>query len=429
MVKNERHYALMLLIALIKNKQSLSQLMPPHADISPVSKEICFGFCRHFYRLQAIAETLVKKRPKEIELWILILMGIYQLHYMNQPDYAVVKETVNLLEKIKKNWAKPLVNAVLRNFCRQKDVLIETLSNKELYRYGHPLWLLKRLKQDWPNYWQSIMIENDQHPPMILRVNIQKTTVSNYLEILHHHHINATIHLIAKNGIILETPCPVTDLPYFKDGYVSVQDAAAQLAVDLLNLEPGLRVLDACCAPGGKLCHILEEQTGLLECIGLDVDSKRLNRVKENLARLNLKTTLLEADAANPSAWWDGVYFDRILLDAPCSATGVIRRHSDIKLLRTEQEIEQITLTQSMLLNSLWPLLAPHGIVIYATCSIIPAENEEQIMNFIKNHPDCALLENKVTWGQDTGYGQQILPGDNRMDGFFYAALKKIPVN
>ncbi len=425
MNKNERLHALKILVRLIVDKASLSQLMPPAAEISPMTKEICFGFCRHYFRLQAIANHLMKKRPKEIDIWVTLLIGLYQLHYMNQPEYAVVKETVALLEKIKRSWAKGLVNAVLRNFCRQKSEIINALSHDPLFIYGQPLWLLERIQKDWPENWQETVQATDTHPPMTLRVNLRKSTVDNYLHLFKQEGIEAHKHPIATEGITLVSPCDVKQLPGFTEGYISVQDGAAQLAASLLSLKPDLRLLDACCAPGGKTCHALELEPNLRECVALDVDPKRLNRVQENLDRLGLQAKLIQGDASTPEQWWDGQPFERILLDAPCSATGVIRRHADIKLLRTENEIANIIQLQEKLLNSLWPLLTKGGIMIYATCSIMAAENEQQIASFTKNHPDSKVLDPIISWGHATGHGRQILPGEHGMDGFFYAVLLK----
>jgi len=425
MKNNERLHALKILTALLVDKASLSQLMPASAEATPLTKEICFGFCRHYFRLEAIALSLVDKRPKEIEVWIALLMGLYQLHYMNTPDYAVVKETVALLEKIKKVWAKGLVNAVLRNFCRKKDEILTNLINETVFVYGQPPGLLKHLKADWPNDWQKIAEANDAHPPMTLRVNLRKNSVDEYLSSLHNAGIEAEPHAIASAGITLKVPCDVYNLPGFSEGLVSVQDGAAQLAVSLLDLTPGLRVLDACCAPGGKTCHILESEPELADCFALDVDPKRLKRVNENLSRLELETTLIEGDALFPERWWNRQFFDRILLDAPCSATGVIRRHSDIKLLRTDEEIITVTQIQHDMLRSLWPLLAPGGLMVYATCSIIAEENEQQIADFAASHSDCKVLKISGSWGRATGHGQQILPGEHGMDGFFYSLLLK----
>lgn len=425
MKNNERLQALKILTALLEEKSSLSQLMPASADLSPMTKELCFGFCRHYFRLEAIADFLVDKRPKSKEVWIALLMGLYQLHYMNKPDYAVVKETVALLEKIKKVWAKGLLNAVLRNFCRQHQEIIAKLGSHPGFVYGQPQWLLQRLKADWPSEWQAIAQANDEHPPMTLRVNTSKISVEEYLNECAKIGIEAYAHPVAAQGITLIAPCDVHQLPGFADGLVSVQDAAAQLAVSLLSLKPNLRVLDACCAPGGKTCHILESEPELAQCVALDVDVKRLKRVQENLDRLKLKATLVQGDASMPQTWWDGTFFDRILLDAPCSATGVIRRHSDIKLLRTNEEVRAVSQTQQALLHALWPLLAPGGIMVYATCSVIAAENELNVAEFVAAHPDCQVAPGNWSWGRKTGHGQQILPGEQGMDGFFYSVLVK----
>ncbi|MFA6302099.1 MAG: 16S rRNA (cytosine(967)-C(5))-methyltransferase RsmB [Legionella sp.] len=425
MKQNERLQAVLILTSLLKKKSTLSQLMPETAEVLPMTKELCFGFCRHYLRLEAIADRLLDKRPKHIEVWVVLLLGLYQLQYMKQPDYAVVQETVALLGQIKKIWAKGLVNAVLRQFCRKRGEILAELAHDPSYSFGQPQWLLNYLQKDWPDDWQAIAAANDMHPPMTLRVNVQKYSTAEYLALLEQAGIAAYAHPHAPQALTLASPCSVYDLPGFVDACVSVQDAAAQLAVSLLALKPGLKLLDACCAPGGKTCHILESQPDLASCLALDVDSKRLRRVKENLQRLHLQAQLLEGDALTPEAWWDGTLFDRILLDAPCSATGVIRRHSDIKLLRTNEEIAAVQAIQRSMLQALWPLLAPGGLLVYATCSVIAAENEQQIAAFVQTHPDCTVHMPDVTWGRSTGHGRQILPGEDGMDGFFYSILVK----
>ncbi|CAM2958144.1 16S rRNA (cytosine(967)-C(5))-methyltransferase RsmB [Legionella worsleiensis] len=425
MKNNERLQALKILTALMEERSSLSQLMPVSAEISPMTKELCFGFCRHYFRLEAIADFLVDKRPKSPEVWVALLMGLYQLHYMNKPDYAVVKETVALLDKVKKIWAKGLVNAVLRHFCRKQNEILAQLESDPGFMYGQPSWLLHRLKEDWPDEWQFIAQSNDAHPPMTLRVNVGLISVDEYLIKLAKAGIEAHAHPVAAQGITLVSPCDVRELPGFADGLVSVQDGAAQLAVSLLDLQPNQRVLDACCAPGGKTCHILETEPKLSQCVALDVDAKRLKRVQDNLNRLKLNATVLQGDASTPQLWWDGPLFDRILLDAPCSATGVIRRHSDIKLLRTEDEVRAISQIQQSVLNALWPLLASGGRMVYATCSVLAAENEHNIAAFVASHPDCQVEHINVSWGRNTGHGRQILPGEQGMDGFFYSVFIK----
>jgi 16S rRNA (cytosine967-C5)-methyltransferase len=425
MSHNERLHAFKILTQVLGHHSSLSQELSATNLATPMTKELCFGVCRHYIRLTMLADLLVAKRPKAEEVWVLLLMGLYQLQYMKLPDYAVVKETVALLEKIKKTWAKGLVNAVLRTFCRKQHELVASLVNDPQFIYGHPSSLLERLKRAWPMDWQKIALANDDHPPMTLRVNAQSISVSDYLAALTHVGIQAEQHTEVATAITLLTPCDVRTLPGFDEGWISVQDAAAQIAASLLDLKPGLRVLDACCAPGGKTCHILETESCLAECVALDVDEKRLKRVEENLKRQKLTALVRQGDALQPQQWWDGHLFDRILLDAPCSAIGVIRRHADIKLLRTEREIAAIIQIQHQMLRSLWPLLAPNGIMVYATCSIIPEENEKQMVTFIAEHPDCQVLPMNQEWGRHTGHGRQILPGEQGMDGFFYSVLVK----
>ena len=426
MKKNERLESLHILTKVVQDKIPLSHLMSAEAQLSPLSKEICFNVCRHYFRLEALADCLLTKRPKAIEVWLSLLIGLYQLHYLRIPDYAVVKETVALLEYIKKPWAKGLVNAVLRTFCREQDALLLRLKNNDAFLYGHPTWFINRLKLTYPNHWQAIFHANDTHPPMSLRVNAKHTSLTTYLTRVQTAGMEAKPLSYASQGLVLTQPCDVYKLPGFSEGDVSVQDEAAQLAVSLLDLKPGLRLLDACAAPGGKTCHILEAEPKLKDCVALDIDSKRLERVKENLNRLNLQASLLKGDGLNPAIWWDGIPFERILLDAPCSATGVIRRHPDIKYLRTTTDITTVTIIQQALLQALWPLLATGGLMVYATCSIMPEENEQQIAHFVSTQSDCQCMTKEQPWGHLTGHGWQILPGENNMDGFFYSVLMKI---
>ncbi len=422
---NERLQALNILTSLLQDKTPLSHLLQATPQLTPLAQEICFGVCRHYYRLQAIADKLVSKRPKALEVWVSLLMGLYQLHYMRIPDYAVVKETVALVEQNNKPWAKGLVNAVLRTFCREQEQLLPSLESDPSFRYNHPKWLINRVRKDWPNDWQTILQANDDRAPMSLRVNRERASAATYLQRLQDAEISARLLPFASQGIELTTPCDVHELPDFAAGDVSVQDGAAQLATSLLALKPGLRLLDACCAPGGKTCHILESESNLAACVALDVDNRRLERVRDNLNRLQLQATLVQGDALQPQTWWDGSQFDRILLDAPCSATGVIRRHPDIKLLRTEADITAIAALQHELLLALWPLLAPGGVLVYATCSVMPQENEQQIAQFVAAQSDCQFANCEQPWGQATGHGWQILPGQNNMDGFFYSVLTK----
>ena len=424
MKHSERGQALTILLRLFQKQQSLTQSLQEPL-LSPFTKTLCFGFARHYYRLAAIADLMVEKRPKELSIWIGILLGIFQISVLKLPDYAVVQETVALLPT-KQSWAKGFVNAILRRFCREQDSILEQLAANPDFMTMHPPWLVKKIQTNWPHAWQTIIEANNTHPPMSLRVNLSHLSRETYCTLLDNQKIAYRLipHTLA--GIIVEQACAVQDLPGFAAGDISVQDGAAQLAGPLLELKPGLRVLDACCAPGGKLSQILELEPNLAACVGLDVDGQRLKRVQANCHRLGLQPKLYTGDALSPQSWWDGQTFDRILVDAPCSATGIIRRHPDIKLLRSLTDIKNIAHIQTQMLSALWALLAPEGILVYATCSIMADENDKIIANFIANHSDADLDRSIQTWGHATGNGLQILPGEHNMDGFFYAKMKKI---
>lgn len=425
MTKNERLQALSILLKVVQDKVPLTHLLQAEADLTPFGKALCFGVCRHYYRLQVLADKLLNKRPDSMDVWLTVLLGLYQLQFLNKPEYATVQATVGLLDKIKKSWAKGLVNAVLRRFCREKEAILESLQSNQTFNHGHPDWLVKRIKKDWPEQWQEILKENDRHPPMTLRINSLKTTRDDYLKRLQQKGIEAQETVFSSVGISLKEACDVTDLPDFAEGFVSLQDEAAQQAVSLLDLKPGLRVLDACCAPGGKTCHILESEPQLADCIALDVDAKRLQRVEQNLNRLQLKAQVIAGDALQPPTWWDGQVFDRILLDAPCSATGVIRRHPDIKLLRTEADITAVAELQASLLQALWPTLKQGGLLVYATCSVMKLENEQQMAAFCTRTPDCRVIAMQQSWGIERDFGRQLFPGQQDFDGFYYCVLQK----
>ncbi|MDF1645569.1 MAG: 16S rRNA (cytosine(967)-C(5))-methyltransferase RsmB [Legionellaceae bacterium] len=420
--QNERALALEALSEVVEKKQSLSHLK---TKLTPFAQALCFGVCRHYTRLSAITEQLLKKPLKKPKVQLVLLIGLYQLRELDLPEYAVLHETVALLNQPNLAWAKSLVNAVLRRYCREREAINQILTNHSTYLYSYPDWLLKRIQKSWPNHWKDIIHHSNQHPPMNLRVNAKHNSRKAYQSQLQAQNIEVTPLLHTTHGLQLNHPVDVHTLPGFQTGDVSIQDGAAQIAASLLSLEPGLRILDACAAPGGKTCHILETEPKLKACFALDVDAKRLTRTAKNLSRLSLKATLITGDATKPDTWWDGQLFDRILLDAPCSATGVIRRHPDIKLLRTPKDISQITQVQTRMLNALWPLLEPGGILVYATCSILPEENEIQIASFIQQNSDCSLSPSPQDFGHSTGHGWQILPGEQAMDGFFYSVLHK----
>ena len=423
---NPRYIAVIILQNVIESQHSLSESL---AEELPKLKDprdrafvqaLCFGVCRSYFRLDEIAKKLLQKpfKQKDQDVYLLILIGLYQMIEMRLPDYAAVSETVDTTKKLKKEWAKSLVNAVLRNYQRQQADFPES-------HYSHPAWMIEKVQHDWPNDWQAILTANNQHPPLSLRVNQRKISREDYLKKLSDAEINAFPIPETSAGIYLETPMDVQDIPGFMQGEASVQDGAAQLAASLLQVQEKQRVLDACAAPGGKTSHILEAAPGEIDLIALDDDERRLSVVKENLQRLGLTATYICADAGDTAHWWDGQLFDRILLDAPCSATGVIRRHPDIKLLRRQSDISQMAEEQSRLLNALWPLLKSNGLLVYATCSVFPDENAQVVKNFINSNQDAKEEKIVAEWGAPCDVGRQILPGMHGMDGFYYVCLRK----
>lgn len=386
---------------------------------------VCYGVCREYFRLDAILQWLLDKplKKKDDDIHALLLVGLYQLKEMRVPAHAAVAETVSAAGS-KKNWAKGFVNAVLRNYQRraQERELNNFLQQKPAALYAHPAWMIDKVSRDWPDDWQAVLTANNQLPPLVLRVNLKKISRAQYLEKLS---IKAAIVPETETGIVLEEAVDVAQLPNFFAGEVSVQDGAAQLAAGLLQLAKGQRVLDACAAPGGKTTHILELQPDIAELVAVDRDSSRLHLVQENLERLNLSATCVCADAGAVKSWWDGKLFDRILLDAPCSASGVIRRHPDIRLLRRATDISVLAAEQLRLLTALWQLLKPDGLMVYATCSIFAEENTHVLQSFLETHADAEEKKIDSAWGKVCSIGKQILPGMHGMDGFYFACLRK----
>ncbi|MCK5360074.1 MAG: 16S rRNA (cytosine(967)-C(5))-methyltransferase RsmB [Gammaproteobacteria bacterium] len=391
------------------------------------AKSICLGTLRWYHQLDALLSMLLDKPlpRKNRDLHFLLLTALFQLSKTDIARHGVVSETVSLVNVIKKKWARGLLNAVLRNYLRQADKLEKRINNSATATSSHPEWLLTILQESWPNDWQEITAENNKQAPLSLRVNCLSNSRDEYLELLKSANISCSSSEIVASGITLETPCPVESLPGFNDGQVSIQDIAPQLAASLLDVKSGQRVLDACAAPGGKTAHIFESTAGNLELTALELDPQRLQRINQNMQRLGFEIEVLEGDACKTESWWQGKQFDRILLDAPCSGTGVIRRHPDIKLLRRKSDIERLAALQLELLRALWPLLKSGGKLLYATCSILPQENEETIDKFLAREETAIELNIDVHYGQSRQHGIQILPGDHNMDGFFYACLQK----
>lgn len=421
------------LTAVLAGRASLGGSLPPQLEqVAPrdrgLTQELAFGTARWQPRLAALASRLLQKPFKagDRDVEALLLVGLYQLLYTRIPPHAAIGETVGCADKLKKTWAKGLLNAVLRRAQRESEVLLADVDRDPAARLAHPRWLQKALKQSWPEQFEAVCAANNAHPPMTLRVNRRQGTRDAYLAELQTVGFDATACAFSRDGIQLAQPCDVRELPGFAEGRVSVQDEAAQLAADLLELAPGQRVLDACCAPGGKTCHLLEAEPGLQSVLGVDLEESRLVRVRENLQRLQLDAQLVAADGRDTAAWWDGKPFQRILLDAPCSATGVIRRHPDIKLTRAAEDIPALAQLQGELLDALWPTLEVGGILLYATCSVMPQENRESIAAFLARTPGARELDLAGPWGLKQDHGRQLLPQDGGHDGFYYAKLIKI---
>ena len=390
-------------------------------------KELCFGTLRWYPQLQAIVNHLISKpiKDKEREIQALLACGIYQLMYLRVADHAAINETVNAAVKLKRLWAKGLVNGVLRNFQRQQQSLGETLSSLPEFASAHPQWLINRLKTAWPQQAEEILQANNMQAPMCLRVNALRCSRDDYLKLLADANIGASPTEYSNCGVLLDSPQEVTALPGFAEGTISVQDESAQLAATLLEVQAQHRVLDACCAPGGKTCHILEAQPKLASLTAIDLEQQRLERCQENLQRLNLQANLIAADVGDLDQWWDKQSFDRILLDAPCSASGVIRRHPDIKLLRQDTDIENLSKIQSELLEKVWKTLRKGSMLVYATCSVLPEENDQVVARFLATNKDASLVEIEADWGRATDFGRQIFPSAKGGDGFYYARLQK----
>lgn len=429
---NPRLAAARALAAVLAGKASLASSLPTQLErVSDRDKglvqELAFGTARWQPRLSALALALLSKpfRKADQDVEALLLVGLYQLLYTRIPAHAAIAETVGCATALKKPWAKGLLNAVLRRAQREAETLLPTLEKDPVVLTAHPRWLQKSLKAFWPDDWLAICEANNSHPPFTLRVNQRVTSRDAYLAELLDCGIAGQATPFSKDGITLATACDVTALPGFADGAVSVQDEAAQLAADLLMLEPEQRVLDACCAPGGKTCHILESQAQLREVVAIDLEPQRLERVKANLERLKLKASIVAGDARAVDQWWDGQVFQRILLDAPCSATGVIRRHPDIKLTRQTDDIAALAQLQGELLDALWPTLAENGILLYATCSTLPTENTEVIAAFLQRTSDAQELPFQAAFGKAQPHGQQLLAQVGGHDGFYYARLIK----
>lgn len=399
-----------------------------HAFVQALS----YGAVRFYHRLNLVLGLLMPRplKPRDRDLRCLMLTGLYELYEQRTPGYAVVSEWVDCADKLGKIWAKGLVNGIFRNFIRRREELLARAMEEPVGRYASPAWLIDVLRRDWPDDWQALLEAGNSRAPMVLRVNLSRTTREDYLRRLEAEGIAAEPVEAVESAVRLAVPVDVDRLPGFAAGLVSVQDVAAQLAAVLLNPQPGDRVLDACAAPGGKAMHLLERQPRLHELVAIELDPARIKRMDENFVRageLREKVHVKSADAGDIGAWWDGRPFQRILLDAPCTASGVIRRHPDIKLLRRREDLAALAAVQAELLNRLWPLLAPGGVLLYCTCSLFKEENERQAEAFLARTRDACPVFLGIPFARDRDAGWQILPGGAvDTDGFFYAAFSKI---
>lgn len=378
-------------------------------------QDICYGTLRFYGLINKVLQALTHKAIEDQAIRNLLLITLYQLIFTQAKAHAVVHNAVSVAQMLGKHYAKGFINAILRNFLRQQDSLLAQARQTEIGQYSHPQWWIRRMQANYPTHWQEILAANNQHPPLTLRVNRHKTDAAHYLALLQETDIAGRA--LGPHAIQLIEPVPVNRLPHFFAGYVSVQDWGAQFAAPLLDARDGMRVLDACAAPGGKSCHILEIAD--VDLTALDKNAQRLKRVEENLQRLNLHATLQCGDASVPESWWDGQLFDRILADVPCSATGVVRRHPDIKWLRRPEDFAGFAGQQAQILDKLWGCLNKKGKLLYTTCSVFPEENIEQALAFMQRHTDAVRLDVAL---DNAG---QLLPTQEH-DGFYYALFQKI---
>ncbi len=421
------------------NGQSLSAVQPHTTDLLEdardrgLANEIVNGVLRWRWQLEFFVSQLLKKplKQKDLDVQLVLLMALYELQQCRTPDYAVINESVELVRQPGKNmvgkkWAAGLVNGVLRNFTREQEKLSASIKDG-VVRYSHPPWLLEKIKQDWPQNWQQILDANNQRPAFWLRVNHLQGSTSQYQQRLEEDGLESETAAFADAALKLAHGVDVRTLPGFAEGAVSVQDAGAQLVAELLDVPAGSRVLDLCAAPGGKTCHLLERYPDIEPLLAVELEERRMPRVSENLQRLKLeaRAELVVADARDTERWFSGEKFDRILIDAPCSASGVIRRHPDIKTLCRESDIAPLVKLQSEILSAAWQTLAAGGELLYVTCSVFRDENQNQMQAFLSRTADATEIKINTDWGEACEHGRQLFPGEQDADGFYYCLLKK----
>lgn len=436
---NPRLVAVNTLKRIVSGSGSLDHLLASDqltSEVRPLVYEMVYGVLRHYFSLCAIVDQHMKSplRKKDRDIYCVLLLGAYQLTHMRIPAYAAVNESVKLSKALRKPWSRAMINAILRNIARELDSekleqpeQIDTRAHKQPSdeaRHDHPTWMINRFKSAYPQRWEEILRINNTRAPLALRTNLSRISRDKYLKLLldagHPAHSGTS-----RAAICLDTASNVQNLPGWEDGYISVQDEGAQQLSTLISLKPGTRILDACAAPGGKSMLVLEQNPGVL-LTALDVDPTRLARINDESKRLNLAPPLLLTGDATGNDWKkDALPYDYIILDAPCSGSGTIRRHPDIKLLKQDGDINKFTELQLQLLQNLWATLSEGGTLLYATCSIFPEENDLVIKTFLAHTDNACLRPIDLDTGQETAFGYQLLPCEGGHDGFYFSLLEK----
>lgn len=436
-----RQVAIEIIANILLQQGSLSTQLARHqADVAsehtPLLKELCFGVCRQYPKLNSVALSLLSHpfEEKDTDLYATLLLGLYQLSYMNTPDHAAVNESVEACRLLKKDWATKLMNAVLRRYQREGDEIIASLESMPSVEYNQPKWLVKRFNKHWPDQLEQIVEASNTHPPMCIRVNESVVSRETYQAQLLELGIKSDTAEFSPSALYLRNAVRVSELLNFEEGYSSVQDEAAQLSAHILLPKSGEKVLDACAAPGGKTGHLLEIAKDI-ELTAVELEPWRMEKIESNLERLGYSAHLICADAGDLDAWWEGEQFDKILLDVPCSATGVIRRNPDIKINRKPADINELVEIQKEIINQVWKTLKTNGFMLYATCSLMPEENEQQVNQFLENQPDAKevlldILNSDLglEWGIPVSHGRQLFPSLEGHDGFYYCLLQKISI-
>jgi len=428
-----RSLAVIICESVIYEGQSLGEAIDDQLKNKDISTQdrgfiqsLCFGVTRWYWQLNDQLKPFLKKplKPKERQVKLILLVGIFQIQHLQTPAHAAVSDTVKCSQQLNKPWAKNLINACLRNYIRKQETI-----EKQLFpptHYSHPQWMIERIEQAWPDQKKFIFAANNQAAPLCLRVNSKYCSQENYLKLLAENNIEASKDPYSEIGIRLKTSTPIQNLPKFSNGWVSVQDTASQLIHQFFQTNSDDRILDACAAPGGKTSLLLEHASENTVMHAVDIKGIRNTKLVQTLERLNLTAKIITGDASKPMEWWDGKLYQHILVDAPCSGLGVVRRHPDIKHLRQADDIEQLKQAQSAILESCWKLLANNGQLLYTTCSILPEENEQQIENFLQKHPEANSVEIDHPTAITLAHGRQTLPGISDMDGFYYCLLHKV---